>query len=320
MIRPQQTRFVLALWCVLTISSTVFAKDTTYLRRVLTTDEEGYNGIISNRALGKVRKFHIISVVKGRQHKSQCTNHTFHETQGGKGSNSSKQSKSSKSGKSMKSSKSPKGKGGKGSKSSKSPGKGGKGSKSSKSPGKGSKSSKSSKSPGKGSKSSKSSKSMKSSKSEQTPSITVVSTSAPSSNPTRSPSKVSTPTIIDVDPCGEAAIREVLLEITPNENLNGNTPQAQALNWLMSEDTLKVCADKPSQLVQRYSLTALYYSTDGPKWNFCSADAAKSNCVSANKRFLSGGSECDWYGVVCNKNNKVTLLDLEKNCKYSYLV
>jgi hypothetical protein len=161
---------------------------------------------------------------------------------------------------------------------------------------------------------------MKSSKSEQTPSITVVSTSAPSSNPTRSPSKVSTPTIIDVDPCGEAAIREVLLEITPNENLNGNTPQAQALNWLMSEDTLKVCADKPSQLVQRYSLTALYYSTDGPKWNFCSADAAKSNCVSANKRFLSGGSECDWYGVVCNKNNKVTLLDLEKNCKYSYLV
>jgi hypothetical protein len=57
MIRPQQTRFVLALWCVLTISSTVFAKDTTYLRRVLTTDEEGYNGIISNRALGKVRNF-----------------------------------------------------------------------------------------------------------------------------------------------------------------------------------------------------------------------------------------------------------------------
>ena len=306
MIRPQQTRFVLALWCVLTISSTVFAKDTTYLRRVLTTDEEGYNGIISNRALGKVRKFHIISVVKGRQHKSQCTNHTFHETQGGKGSNSSKQSKSSKSGKSMKSSKSPKGKGGKGSKSSKSPGKGGKGSKSSKSP-------------GKGSKSSKSSKSMKSSKSEQTPSITVVSTSAPSSNPTRSPSKVSTPTIIDVDPCGEAAIREVLLEITPNENLNGNTPQAQALNWLMSEDTLKVCADKPSQLVQRYSLTALYYSTDGPKWNFCSADAAKSNCESANKRFLSGGSECDWYEVECF-NSRVIKLNLEKNCKYSYLV
>ena len=76
MMKTQLTRFVLALLCAVTISSTVFAKDTNYLRRFFTTDEEG-NGVITTRDLGKVRICQIVSVLKSRQKKSQCTNHTF---------------------------------------------------------------------------------------------------------------------------------------------------------------------------------------------------------------------------------------------------
>lgn len=72
MMKSKQTRFVLALLCALTISSTVFAKDTRYLRRVLTTDEEG-----TTQDLGKVRIVQLVIVLTGRQHKSQCTNRTF---------------------------------------------------------------------------------------------------------------------------------------------------------------------------------------------------------------------------------------------------
>jgi len=224
----------------------------------------------------------------------------------------------------MKSSKSPKGKGGKGSDSSSVSGKGGKGSKSSRSPGKGGKGkggkgSTSSKSSGKGSKSIKSMKSSKSSKeTTQSPEQTPIPTSAPvgPTNPTASPVKEPTPG--DVDPCGEDAIRDALLEITPS----GGILDDEAFNWLINEDTMKVCADNLAQLVQRYALAAFYFSTEGRNWNFCSADAEKTECESENERFLSGGSECEWYGVDCCLSsdcvNDSTVKTFKlANCKYS---
>eukprot|EP00978_Attheya_sp_CCMP212_P017911 scaffold48344_cov49-Attheya_sp.AAC.2 len=68
-------------------------------------------------------------------------------------------------------------------------------------------------------------------------------------------------------------------------------------------------------LVQRYSLAVLYFSTGGDEtWNKCSRDL-RSPCDDGDKengitRFLSDNSpECLWYGVGCHEN-KVIWLDL----------
>lgn len=251
--------------------------------------------------------------------------------------------------KSMKSSKSPsvkggkspkypKGKGGKGVKSSKSPkslGKGRDGSKSSKSygKGKGSKSNKSFKSP-KSFKSAKSSKSPKQSKSAKggiptsfgpdpplTPSpVTTKPTPSPTmgrentSPPTKAP-VVGPPTI-----CGRTEeqrvefINGIISGISGGNALNeANSPQARAAEWLINDDPIALCPDSNAQIVQRFSLATFYYSTDGDRWNFCRA--ATGPCPTDAQRFLSGASECEWYGIVCNASGRVLGLKLEP-CKY----
>jgi len=82
MMKPQHTRFVLALLCALTVSSIMFLP-TIPVTSEETTDQEG-NIIITTRDLGRVRIFQIVCVLKGRHKKSQCTNHTFTKRRGKK--------------------------------------------------------------------------------------------------------------------------------------------------------------------------------------------------------------------------------------------
>lgn len=51
------------------------------------------------------------------------------------------------------------------------------------------------------------------------------------------------------------------------------SPQGRALDWITNEDEAQLCPDSPN-LTQRYIMAVFYYSTDGDKWDECSAGSA----------------------------------------------
>jgi len=238
----------------------------------------------------------------------------------GKGSNSSKVPKS-------------KGKGGKGS--SKAPKSGKKGNGSSKSPhskvGKGGKgSSKAPKSSSKSTKSSKSSKSSKSPKSYKcskkgkghgcTPVSSPSAPNAPTEQKVPTSSPVTTPitflpTITPILSCTELSkvqktniIKQFLLEITSSDVLNDNTSaQFEAAKFMYEQDLPCPTVIERTSVKQRFSLAALYYSTEGNNWNFCGENNGECN---GHEFFLSESSECDWYGITC-EDGQITKIDFE---------
>jgi hypothetical protein len=109
-------------------------------------------------------------------------------------------------------------------------------------------------------------------------------------------------------------ITDLVSSLTASNVLNDlNSPQARAAQWLINDDPIALCPDSNAQIVQRFSLAAFYYSTNGDRWSFCGA--ANGPCPTDAQRFLSNASECDWYGIVCNANGRVLDLKLE-TCKF----
>ncbi|KAL9182596.1 hypothetical protein ACHAXT_013248 [Thalassiosira profunda] len=118
------------------------------------------------------------------------------------------------------------------------------------------------------------------------------------------------------------------------------SPQQKALDWLVDEDSSRLCPDDDN-LVQRYTLAAFYYSTGGDAWKECSAPAvwdgkgiaeANEACtlttvnattifpndVRGTNAWLTPGSECRWGGVSCYPANtanalKVNVVEFENN-------
>ena len=69
---------------------------------------------------------------------------------------------------------------------------------------------------------------------------------------------------------------------------NKNSSQYQSLCWwLDSLDTIPIDELKNEALIQRYTLSLLYFSTEGTNWF-------------RNNYWLTHASECDWYGVSCD--------------------
>ena len=146
--------------------------------------------------------------------------------------------------------------------------------------------------------------------------------------PTRPP--VPTPTI--PTRCGissqerRAAILGKVSKISdPVDLLTENSPQRDALDFIVDEDLLQLCPDDPT-LGQRYILSVFYYSTDGQNWSRCSKPNDTSNAdqvAAANARcnirgdgsqlagtdaWLTPVSECEWGGITCADQNSVTSL------------
>ncbi|KAL7427424.1 hypothetical protein ACHAXH_000904 [Discostella pseudostelligera] len=118
------------------------------------------------------------------------------------------------------------------------------------------------------------------------------------------------------------------------------TPQAQALNWIITDDAAQLCPEDAS-LVQRYTLALFYFAMNGDNWNECSApaeydpasiDLANIACnltttnatdlfptdISGTNAWLSPDSECTWGGVSCYAENtansfKVNVIEMESN-------
>lgn len=78
-----------------------------------------------------------------------------------------------------------------------------------------------------------------------------------------------------------------------------NSARYQAACWLVHDDLKKLEAND-SKLIQRYILSVIYLTSDGPNWE-------------AHLGFMGGKDECDWEAVDCNENNLVNYIYLGFN-------
>ena len=110
----------------------------------------------------------------------------------------------------------------------------------------------------------------------------------------------------------------ILLEVSPPTLLSDvSTPQGKAFRWIVDEDEFYVCpSDNTCDVIQRYVLAVMYFSTNGENWFQCSGNAAASDdCGSdfpfdaGQSRFLAPVTECDWAGIRCSENLCVTEIE-----------
>jgi hypothetical protein len=92
----------------------------------------------------------------------------------------------------------------------------------------------------------------------------------------------------------------------PISMVREGSAQNRAWKWLLERDEMFICP-KESNVVQRYILAVFYYSTLGDSWFSC-ADNSNTPCPRGadTYRWLTGASECNWFGVDCDINGVVT--------------
>ena len=105
------------------------------------------------------------------------------------------------------------------------------------------------------------------------------------------------------------------------------TPQFEALNWIVNEDTKYLCPNDPTLKV-RYSTAVFYFGTRGSRWLNCKApdnfndptsiaEANKACTIevfpdSGSDAWLTPSSECFWGGIVCDENGNVVRIEFGK--------
>lgn len=84
--------------------------------------------------------------------------------------------------------------------------------------------------------------------------------------------------------------------------LEPNSPQAQALDWLVVDDQILtedgLFLESPYALYQRYSLMVLFFATNGYLWEATSWTD------------LPTVHECDFLGIECDSKGRVVALDM----------
>ena len=106
--------------------------------------------------------------------------------------------------------------------------------------------------------------------------------------------------------CGRPCrLRELLISVWPplEDALGGvNTPQYSSLEWLANNADYESYSD--DQLIQRFALATLYFSTAGGRWR-------------KNDLWLSDTDECAWYSgsssATCDPNGSFIRLHLNLN-------
>jgi len=129
------------------------------------------------------------------------------------------------------------------------------------------------------------------------------------------------------------SVRSLLVRVVANSVSDSDeidrpgSPQADALEWIVSSDPAYLCPEDPA-LIPRYTMAVFYYSTLGDRWTQCSAPtdfaspeaiaAANANCNieplagSGSDAWLTPSSVCAWGGVVCDPggDGDVIILDM----------
>jgi len=90
-----------------------------------------------------------------------------------------------------------------------------------------------------------------------------------------------------------------LLESHTNVTIPSQS-QSAAIEWMSSQDPTDWSTLTNQEIIERYALVQIYYSTTGDAW-------FNSN------QWLSEFHACSWYGIACSKDNLVTDLMLDNN-------
>jgi len=116
----------------------------------------------------------------------------------------------------------------------------------------------------------------------------------------------------------------VLLRNENFEDMQVTDPRRLALDWVLHEDEQRLVTDSIN-LYQRYGLAVLAYAMDSKAWYFCGnpgENFTETSCSvysSAMNQtvdygvWLSGVSECDWFGVTCSNDGIVRSIELINN-------
>jgi len=110
------------------------------------------------------------------------------------------------------------------------------------------------------------------------------------------------PFILPMDESHYNDVRDFFIQnkISSQESLDANgSPQNTALYWIAETDERGLKLDNPN-LIQRYVLAVLYYSTAGSKWT-------------NRDKHLADSLECAWHGVDCNNETMVVNVSLASN-------
>jgi hypothetical protein len=95
--------------------------------------------------------------------------------------------------------------------------------------------------------------------------------------------------------------------------LDPQSPQFQAMQWILNDDPLQLLASDKPQILQRYVLATLYFSTNGDtRWDSCGPPSGTTPCGNVVQRFLSGAPGCMWLGVNCDVNQEIEGINIRK--------
>jgi len=124
------------------------------------------------------------------------------------------------------------------------------------------------------------------------------------------PAPTSTPTTAPAPSDIETLILSVALQ-GGNEFSDATSYQSKALAWLKTGTT--VYSD--AQVVQRYALACLYYSTNAVQTKYTDVQFG-SNVVlpwQVNTNWLSDSTVCGWYRITCDSSGLVGKIELYQN-------
>mmetsp|Transcript_16800 Transcript_16800/g.27604 ORF Transcript_16800/g.27604 Transcript_16800/m.27604 type:complete len:378 (-) Transcript_16800:197-1330(-) len=146
-------------------------------------------------------------------------------------------------------------------------------------------------------------------------------TDPPTPKPTRSTLPPTTPPTPAPSPicCNPAYLEKLILSNVYNNDDDIFDRDGPAMEWL-AEDACGCGFCSNLQLIQRYILAVLYYSTGGPNWTSCGDAASDATCQvqsaygnSEGFNWLTCNSECDWGGTDCRNSGVLNVTDVERN-------
>ena len=111
------------------------------------------------------------------------------------------------------------------------------------------------------------------------------------------------PTLDAEETARRAAITELIIDVSGVVSLlDPQSPQFRAYQWILADDPMQLMAFQIPAILQRYVLATLYYATAAEEWSWCGRPLGGSPCEGEEMRFLGGGSECTWFGVICQRD------------------
>jgi hypothetical protein len=102
-------------------------------------------------------------------------------------------------------------------------------------------------------------------------------------------------------------LEEVALEGTDKPS----SYHSDAFTWLKSSPDLPKLTDE--QIIQRYVLACVYYSTHAVRTAYSDAEygvGVKPPGWIRKDNWLTATNECEWYGITCDENGKVSVINL----------